>query len=101
MGERKPFRRIDFPQSIASYQAITAIALPALRTVLEELAEAHGNKAGPWLDDLEARLIRDAKGTITEGASIEVEAASLKVGIDVLQMTLDVVRHNLVGEEKQ
>ena len=75
--------------------------MPALRIVVEELAKMHGNQAGKWLDDLETRLISAAKGTVTEGLSIEVEAASLKVGIEILQATLDVVRHNLASKNEK
>ena len=101
MEERQPFRRIPVEPTVNNYAAISGIALPALRTVLEELAKTYGNKAGPWLDELEARLIAEAKGTVTEGMPIEAEAASLTIGIDVLQATLDVVRHNLVSEEEE
>lgn len=65
----------------------------ALRTVIEEQAKHHSGSE--WFDDLEKRLIRDAKGTVTEGIAIEAEANSLKLGIDVLQATLDASRRHL------
>lgn len=101
MKEQEPFRTIRFEQTLANYQAIAGIVLPALRTALEDLAKHHGSQAGDWLDDLESRLIQSAKGTVTQGVPIEVEAASLKVGIDVLQATLDIVRHSLTTEKDQ
>lgn len=101
MEERKPFRTIQVEPTINNYAAIAGIIVPALRSVLEELAKLHGDKAGAWLDELELRLIADAKGTVTEGLPIEVEAAGLKAGIDVLQATLDVVRNRLIREEEE
>lgn len=98
----KLFRRISLeghmnPTSLGSVVNVTATAL---RTTLETLAEVHGSKGGPWLDELEKRLIRDAKGTIGEGIPIQDEAAGIGLGIDVLQAILDVVRENLAAKGK-
>jgi ribose 1,5-bisphosphokinase PhnN len=99
MNEKAPFRRLQIANTRETYAAITAVVVPALRTALEELASRREGDDRTWYDELEARLIRDAKGTITEGFPIEVEAASLKAGIDVLQATLDVVRSNLIDKK--
>lgn len=98
MTDKKPFRQMQIANTRETYAAITAVTVPALRTVLEEMVKS-SNGDQSWYDELEARLISDAKGTVTEGFSIEVEAASLKAGIDVLQTTLDVVRHTLIDKK--
>ncbi len=72
---------------------------PAIRTVIEELSKHHSGSA--WFDELEKRLIRDAKGAIAEGIAIETEASGLKFGIDVLQATLDACRQSLRLADKE
>jgi len=101
MEEKKPFRTIEVPGglNVNNLGAATNILGTALRTTLEALAKRHGNQAGPWLDDMESILIREAKGTIAEGLPIEVDAASVKLGIDILQMQLDIVRRNLIAKD--
>lgn len=79
--------------TVQNLAAVVAILQPALRTSIEALAER--NEGAEWFDTLEKRLIRDAKGTITEGISIETEASGLKLGIDVLQATLNACRNSL------
>ncbi|PWJ81473.1 hypothetical protein C7441_1104 [Pseudaminobacter salicylatoxidans] len=98
MNEKKPFRTINYARTVPNLEAINLISLHALRTVIEEMVEQRGG-IGPWYDELEQELIRDAKGTIAEGVPIETEAGALKLGIDVLQMTLDVVRHKFGSAE--
>lgn len=92
MGDRQPFRTIRYERTIPNLEAINLISITALRSVIEKMVEQRGG-IGPWYDELEKELIRDAKGTISEGLSIETEAGALKLGVDVLQMTLDIVRH--------
>lgn len=99
MTGKVPFRKIDIENTLEAYAAIAAVIVPALRTTLEELVSRDPEGAALWFDELEARLISGAKGTITEGIPIEVEASSLKSAIDVLQATLDVVRSNLIGKD--
>ena len=72
--------------------AIAIIALPALQTALEALVKRAPEGDSAWFDELEADLIREAKSTIVEGLPIEIEAASLKAGIQVLQTTINAAR---------
>jgi hypothetical protein len=56
---------------------ITAMGC-SIMTLLDRLAEAHGNKPGPWLDEVEKTLVRNAKGTITEDIHVATEAWGLE-----------------------
>ncbi|MDE3829334.1 hypothetical protein CN157_16115 [Sinorhizobium meliloti] len=67
----------------------------ALRVTIEELAKLNEGKGQEWFDALEEVVIRDAKGTVTEGISIQTEAEALKFGVDVLQATLNASRNQL------
>ncbi|PRD42125.1 hypothetical protein C5748_18425 [Phyllobacterium phragmitis] len=71
----------------------------ALRQTIETMALDHGNAPGPWLDDLERKLITEAKGTITQGISIDAEAESLGIGIRVLQGIIGATRSGLARKE--
>jgi len=99
MMARKLFRRLQIEATRENYAAIAAAVIPALRAALEEMATQHAGDDPAWFDELEARLIAAAKGTIVEGFPIEVESTALKAGIDVLQATLDVVRSNLIDKK--
>jgi hypothetical protein len=94
------FKRIDVPGgfTVNNLAAMMHIMLTAFTTTLETLAAHKGGKAGPWLDDLQEILISDAKGTVAEGMPIEADVEGVKLGIDVLQATLDAVRYTLVGK---
>jgi hypothetical protein len=96
---KKLFRTLRIEPTRENYAAIVAIVGPALRTVLEEMVSQRAGDDPSWFDELEAKLIIAAKGTIVEGFPIEVESTALKAGIDVLQTTLDVVRSNLIDKK--
>jgi hypothetical protein len=71
----------------------------SLRTTIEAIPDI--DKTDPtWLDQLEARLVREVKGTVASGIDIGTEAAAIKFGIDVLQATLDACRVTLGLGEK-
>jgi len=67
----------------------------ALRQTIERMAAEHGGTTGTWFDDLEADLIRNAKATIGEGVSIEVEAELIQFAVDFLAATISVTRASL------
>ena len=69
------------------------------RTLLEKLSEQHGGKDGPWFDELEGVLIRDAKGTVTEGSAKDADGDLVKFGVDILQSTLHSFRRTLVVKD--
>jgi hypothetical protein len=85
--------RLDFQMGMG-------VMAEALRFTLIEIPNIDRNDP-EWLDRLEKRLIGDAKGTITEGISVQSEANALKFGIDALQAILDVARytHGLANKD--
>lgn len=95
MGEKKPAFTMSVEPTIDNYGTMLAVAIPALRTVLEELAAANGGRSGKWLDDLEEKLLLNAKGTEVSGMAIPTEAKALTYGIEALKNTIAVVRRNL------
>jgi hypothetical protein len=95
-------RRISMKRVITPAGGMTADALGAafgaaqhaLRTTIEAIPSINLDDPA-WFDELESRLIREAKGAVTEGIGVETEAQILKFGIDVLQATLDACRITL------
>ena len=73
----------------------------SLRLTLIQLAEEHDFQSGPWFDDLADRLVREAKGTVSEGISIERDAASIGFSLDLLEGLLGVIRNKLVSKDTQ
>ncbi|EJL57973.1 hypothetical protein PMI09_00678 [Rhizobium sp. CF122] len=66
----------------------------SLRTTIEAIPQIDSSQQD-WLDQLEANLIREAKGTVADGIAIGEEAAAIRFGIEVLQATLDACRTTL------
>lgn len=81
--------------TVLNLGAVVAMLEPALQTVIEKLAAAQADESSAWFDELEKELLLGAKNTVSEGISIEVEAEGLKLGVDMLQATLDRCRENL------
>jgi hypothetical protein len=71
----------------------------ALHQSLFALSAAHGGKAGPWLDQLEARLIRDAKNMTFTGTSIDAETAAVDAAVSNLRLVFGRVRQKLAARE--
>ncbi|ACE93919.1 hypothetical protein PYR71_29895 [Rhizobium sp. MC63] len=67
----------------------------AFSVAIAELSKLHKGNSPQWFEDLEEVVIANAKGTVTEGISLDVEVESLKFGIDVLRAILDVSRVEL------
>jgi hypothetical protein len=84
-------------------EACTAMGVMtnSLRITLNKMAEEHGYQAGPWFDDLSDQLIREVKGTITEGIPIERDAASVGYSLELLEGLLGVIRGKLVSKDAQ
>lgn len=82
-----------------NYAAALVIMGHSFRILLGKVAEQHNSQDGPWLDELQDELVLEAKGMITEGFSIQTDAAIVKFGIDVLQTTLDAFRRSLVVKD--
>jgi hypothetical protein len=81
--------------------AVATVMVGAFRATVAELAQFHEGKPGPWLDELEKNLIREAKGTVTEGIAIEADAEAVQLGVDVLQAALDATRARLVAADEK
>jgi hypothetical protein len=98
MTEKEIAFQTRTPANRTEWAALTMTVSAAFISTLDSLAAAHGNRPGEWLDQLEADLIREAKGAITEGVPEEVEAPAIGLGIEVLQGILDRLRRRLVRE---
>jgi hypothetical protein len=70
----------------------------ALERSLIMLAESKGDKALTWLSEFENQLIRDAKGTVTEGVAIDREVALIDSAIDFLKFVFDSVRRQIASK---
>ncbi len=78
-----------------SVVAAMAAANGGLHQVILALAAGHGGKSGPWLDQLEADLLRDTKSIVCEGASYEAEAEAIEYALENLRGVMDNVRRRL------
>ena len=76
---------------------VTALAATTggLQQTILALAACHEGKAGTWLDELEASLVRDTKNIIFNGASIEAEAAAVEFALHNLETMMASVRRHL------
>jgi hypothetical protein len=73
-----------------------SLALAAeLRDALLLVAAQHGHRAGPWLDELEAKAIAGIKSMDVEGVDISLEADALGQTISDMQGVFDAVRKSL------
>ncbi len=82
-----------------SVVAAMAAASGGLRTAILTLAECHGGKPGPWLDQLEADLVRDTKNMVINGAAMEAEAAAVRYALENLTAVMGNVRRRLEGSQ--
>lgn len=76
-------RRV-IPKDTATLIAVLSAALDAFKVTLLELSRLHGNKPGPWLDQLEAKVLRSIKNTVSEGTTLDEEAAMMPHAIRVV-----------------
>jgi hypothetical protein len=88
-------RTVKGPLTLENAGAICLAFNGTIKILIDALARAHGNTPGPWLDELEAHCIRDAKGTVTERIPIDVEFAALKFGVDAVRIHFDGLRDRL------
>lgn len=72
-----------------------AAANGGLHQAILALAACHGGKSGPWLDELEATLLRDTKNIVFEGVSIEDEAEAVAYALENLRGVMGNVRQRL------
>lgn len=101
MSEKKITFRTRMPVNQAEWSSLTMALSSALLHTLDDLAASHNDKLGPWLDDLEHRLIREAKSDAVWDISTEAAAPALARNIEVLQGILDRLRRRLAHEPHQ
>ena len=82
-------------------EAITSAMLVAFMNAFDKtfdrLAAAHENKPGEWLDELERELVRDIKGSHSQGSSIEEEELATRASFTFLQGIFAQKRANLLS----
>jgi hypothetical protein len=78
-----------------SVVAAMAAVNSGLHQTILALAAGHGGKSGPWLDQLEADLLRDTKNIVFEGASYEAEAEAIEYALENLRGVIGIVRQRL------
>jgi hypothetical protein len=70
----------------------------ALRRTLKELYYLKGTDGAKWLDDFEQQLLSDAKGTVSEGVSMEDELKAVEGSIQMLRFVFMGVRSEIADE---
>ncbi|CEJ13402.1 hypothetical protein BN1110_03718 [bacterium YEK0313] len=100
----EPTRRfeIDLPSglTVAHLGGLLVALQPALLTTIRALAKQHGNKPGPWLDELEKDLVSHANIVAEGGAAAELETTK-QMATALLQSAVDIVRDELIAAENK
>lgn len=80
-------------------QQIITIGVLAASTaqLLRTLYQAHGGP-GPWLDDIENKLIKGAKGSSADVTNEGVEAAGIRDALTILQDLIAKTRDGRIAE---
>jgi hypothetical protein len=71
----------------------------ALRRTLKELYYLKGADGAKWLDEFEQRLLSDAKGTISDGVSMEDELKAVEGSMQMLRFVFMAVRSEIAETE--
>jgi hypothetical protein len=69
-----------------------------LDRALQELAHFHGGKPGPWLDEIEAEVMRGIKTVVVEGLDITIEANALNAALATASMFFTEFRAGLESQ---
>jgi hypothetical protein len=72
-----------------------ALLLGALEQTLLRLAKFHGNRAGPWLDEIERQFERDLKSGYFLSGPVHLEPKIADDAIALLQVAFINVRRQL------
>lgn len=86
---------VPVSQDGLSVVAAMAAANGGLHHTILALAAGHDGKSGPWLDQLEADLLRDTKNIVFEGASYEDAAEAIEYALENLKGVIGNVRRRL------
>ena len=84
---------------LALMQCVTSMRLSWVAT-LQALALIHDNKPGPWLDDLECKILNGLKNATTDVASLEREAQIVTPAIQLATDVFTDVREGLANEAR-
>jgi hypothetical protein len=69
-----------------------------LDRALQELARFHRGKPGPWLDEIEAEVMRGIKTVVVEGLDITIEANALNAALTTASMFFTEFRAGLESQ---
>ncbi len=90
---------IDFQKHIL---ALTHIALAsALIDTLIMLSKFRSHEDTKWLDDLEAKFIKDLKNSSTEGTNEENEVKIMEGALAFLKVAMDDARASIIDAPKE
>jgi hypothetical protein len=82
----------NIPRDEVTLATVMGCLHTSLIASLRSLALAHGNKSGPWLDDLEAEIMGEIKSSYLVGPGIDDEARAFRVAHDLIVDILQQVR---------
>jgi hypothetical protein len=89
--------KMPAPADMHEAGLIIIAAQGAVTVLLDKLAQAHGYEEGPWLEEIEETIIRNAKGSVTEGVPISSEARGMGLGIEVVSALLRRLRRRITS----
>jgi hypothetical protein len=69
-----------------------------LDKALRELARFHDEEPGPWLDEIEAEVVRGIKTLVVEGLDITIEANALNAALTTASMFFTEFRAGLASK---
>ncbi|MGY4364061.1 hypothetical protein ACVW1A_000126 [Bradyrhizobium sp. LB1.3] len=95
--EKKQFS-MAMPENMQESSLLITAMGQSIMTLLDKLAETHGDRPGPWLDEIEKTLIRDAKGTVTEDIHVVTEARGMGLGVEAITALIQRLRRKLNTE---
>lgn len=87
-------------QNAEAYLGAAIIAFQnALEAAVRVAAETKGTDDLSWFDELHENAVRTAKGTTTEDIPVEVEAAAIRFGFEVVDAKFKSLRVSLLKDE--
>lgn len=97
MANEKVFLDLKFKENVPNYKAISAVMMDALRITLDTVADE--KQGTEWIDELEKKLIFAAKSFDTTGISIDEEAESFGIALQLLQGIVGAVRTSIIDKQ--
>lgn len=90
-------RDIPIPNNRVALGGTIGGLVVAMRHSLIRLAMAHGNKAGPWLDELQLLIESEIKGSSCDDLSYEAQAEYVTAALAIVSGLFADVRSELGG----